>query len=110
MADGFIQSEQQQFVERLLRSGKGLDENAFVTSAGGRAVGFVAVVIGKYDYNHYDVRAVEVNGAGSIPVIVGNEVRAVNVAEPFLSQGSLPAGSCVIIFRIADKYVFYALV
>lgn len=46
--------------------------------------------------------------AGTIPMIAGNEVRAVNVAEPFLSQGNLPASKFIIIFRIGDKYVFYA--
>jgi hypothetical protein len=108
MSDNFIQNEQQQFVERLSRESPGLNESAFVTSAGGKTTGFVAKVISKYDYNHYNVKAVEVGIAGTIPMVVGNEVRAVNVAEPFLAQGNLPAGSFVIIIRIADLYVFYA--
>jgi hypothetical protein len=107
MADNFAQN-QQQFVERLLRESPGLNESAFVTSAGGKTLGFVAKVISKYDYNYYSVRAVEVDIPGTIPMIVGNQVVAVNVAESFTSQGNLPAGSYVIIFRIADLYVFYA--
>ncbi len=108
MTDNFAQNEQQQFVERLSRSSEGLNESAFVTSAGGKAVGFVAKVISKYDYNYYNVRAVEIDIAGTIPMVVGNEVRAVNVAESFTSQGNLPAGRYVIMFRIGETYVFYA--
>ncbi len=107
MADDFTQN-QQQFVERLLRESRGLNENAFVTSAGGKTIGFVAKVISKYDYNHYNVRVVEVGIAGTIPTIVGNEVRAVNVAEPFLSQGNLPAGKYIVMFKIGEYYCFYA--
>ena len=33
MADSFIQNEQQQFVQRLLRESPSLDESAFVSSA-----------------------------------------------------------------------------
>ena len=108
MAESYFQNEQQQFVQRLLRSSEGLDESAFVSSAGGRAIGFVAKVISKYNYNHYNVMAVEVGMAGSMPMIVGNEVRAVNVAESFISQGNLPAGKYVIMFKIGEYYVFYA--
>lgn len=107
MADNIAQN-QQQFVERLLRESPSLNENAFVTSAGGKVIGFVAKVIGKYDYNYYNVKAVEVDIPGTIPTIVGNQVIAVNVAESFTSQGNLPAGKYVIIFRVADLYVFYA--
>ena len=108
MAESYFQNEQQQFIERLLRSSEGLDESSFVSSAGGRAIGFVAKVISKYNYNHYNVMAVEVGMAGSMPMIVGNEVRAVNVAESFISQGNLPAGKYVIMFKIGEYYVFYA--
>ena len=46
--------------------------------------------------------------AGSMPMVVGNEVRAVNVAESFISQGNLPAGKYVIMFKIGEYYCFYA--
>jgi len=108
MADSFIQDEQQQFVQRLLRESGGLDESAFVSSAGGRATGFVAKVISKYNYNHYNVMAVQVGMAGSMPMVVSSQVRAVNVAESFISQGNLPAGKYVIMFKIGEYYVFYA--
>ena len=108
MVDDFVQNEQQQFVDRLLRGSDGLPETAFVTSAGGKITGFVAKVISKYDYNHYNVRAVELGLAGTYPTVLGEQVVAVNVAEPFLSQGTLPAGKYVIMFKIGEYYVFYA--
>ncbi|MGA2915822.1 MAG: hypothetical protein ABSE89_07325 [Sedimentisphaerales bacterium] len=107
MADDFTQN-QQQFIERLLRESSGLNENAFVTSAGGKTIGFVAKVISKYNYNHYNVIVVEVGAAGTIPMIMGDVARAVNVAEPFLSQGNLSAGKYVIMFKIGEYYCFYA--
>jgi rRNA processing protein Gar1 len=108
MADDFVQNEQQQFVEQLSRSGGEAKENFFVISAGDKVVGFVAQVIGKYDFNYYTVRAVELNVPGSEPVIIGSEVLAVNVAEPFLLQGNLPAETYIVMFKIGENYCFYA--
>jgi hypothetical protein len=109
MADDFVQNEQQQFVDRLLRNSEGLPETAFITSAGGKITGFVAKVISKYDYNHYNVRVVELGPAGTYPTVLGGQVVAVNVAESFLSQGTLAAGKYVIMFKIGEYYVFYAI-
>lgn len=108
MSDEFIENQQQQLIERLMRSSDGLPENAFVTSAGGRIPGFVAVVIENYNYNHYYVRAVEVETAGLPPILAGQQVEAVNIAEPFMSDGNLAAGSYVIMFKIGEYYCFYA--
>ena len=108
MSDNITQSEQQQFIERLCRESQGLNESAFVSSAGGRAAGFVAKVISKYDYNHYNVMAVQVGMAGSMPIAVGSQVRAVNIAESFISQGNLPAGKYIVMFKIGEYYCFYA--
>ncbi|HBG27494.1 MAG: hypothetical protein A2Y10_02875 [Planctomycetes bacterium GWF2_41_51] len=108
MSDEITQNEQQQMMERLLRNGEPMTENAFVTSAGGRNPGFVARVISKHNYNHYNVRACELRSAGLYPIAVGEEVRAVNVAEPFTSQGTLTAGKYVIMFKMGEYYCFYA--
>lgn len=108
MSDEFTQNEQQQLIERLGRSSEGLNENAFVTSAGGRITGFVAKVISKNDYNHYNVKAVELNPSGIPPSTIGREVVAVNVAESFIYQGNLAAGSYVIMFKMGEYYCFYA--
>ena len=108
MSDELVQNEQQQLISRLMRNGEGLNENAFVTSAGGRITGFVAKVVSKYDYNHYNVRAVELNPCGFPPMVVGSSVIAVNVAEDFTEQGTLAAGTYVVMFRMGEYYCFYA--
>ncbi len=107
MTDNFTQNSQQ-LIEQLSRSSGGPNESSFVTSAGGKTAGFVAIIISKYDHNHYYVRIVEVGNAGSIPVAVGDEFIAVNVAESFTAQGNLPAGTYVIICKIGNYYCFYA--
>jgi hypothetical protein len=109
MSDELVQTEQQQLISRLMRSGEGLNENAFVTSAGGKITGFVAKVISKHDYNHYNVRPVELNPCGFPPTSVGSSVTAVNVAESFTSQGTLAAGKYVIMFKLGEYYCFYAI-
>jgi hypothetical protein len=110
MSDELMQNEQQQLINRLMRNSEGLNENAFVTTAGGKIGGFVAKVMSKHDYNHYIVRAVEINPCGFEPTVIGNEVIAVNVAEDFLEQGVIPAGTFVIMFKIGEYYCFYAKV
>ncbi|MDD5135405.1 MAG: hypothetical protein PHP01_08350, partial [Phycisphaerae bacterium] len=101
-------NERQQFVERLSRNSGRDDENFFVMSAGDKVTSFVAQVIEKYDYNYYIVRAVELGEPGSEPTVIGNEVVAVNVAEPFLLQGNLPADTYIVMFKIGENYVFYS--
>jgi hypothetical protein len=108
MSEQIYQSENQQLMERLLRKSDEQTENAFVTSAGGKAAGFVAKVISRYNYNHYNVKVVELDDAGSIPTVMGNQVTAVNVAESFTAQGNLAAGKYVIMFRIGEYNAFYA--
>jgi len=109
MSDELTQNEQQQLISRLMRNGEGLNENAFVTSAGVKITGFVGKVISKHDYNHYNVRTVELNPCGFPPTSVGSSVIAVNVAESFTSQGTLAAGKYVIMFKLGEYYCFYAI-
>ncbi len=51
---------------------------------------------------------VVIGEAGSLPVEIGQEVKAVNLAESFLQQGQLAVGTYVVMFRVADKNIFYA--
>lgn len=102
-------SATQQLLNRLSRESPDKDKEAsFVTSPGGKTVAWVVKVVSKYDYNVYNVRTVEIGGAGTMPVVMGQIVQAVNIAESFLSQGTLAANSYAIMFRVADKNVFYA--
>ena len=59
--------------------------------------------------NTYEVRAVIVGEPGSIPVEIGNEMEATNLAESFLSQGALAAGTYAVMHRIGERNVFYAV-
>lgn len=107
MTDNLLQNSQQ-LIEQLSRSSGALNESSFVTSTGGKAAGFVAEVISKYDRNRYYVKIAEVGILGAVPIAMGNQFIAVNVAESFTAQGSLPAGTYVIISKIGDYYCFYA--
>jgi hypothetical protein len=108
MSEQIYQSENQQLMERLLRRSDEQTENAFVTSAGGKAVGFAAKVISRNSFNYYNVSSVELEGPGAIPMLMGEAVLAANLAESFTAQGNLPAGKYVIVFKIGDCNAFYA--
>ena len=99
----------QELLERLARKGpEERHETSVVTSPGARVTAWVVKVKSNSSYNVYNVRAVEIGDAGSLPVEMGQEVKAVNLAEPFLSQGTLPAGTYVLMCRVGDRNVFYA--
>jgi len=108
MSEQIYQSENQQLMERLLRRSDEQTENAFVTSAGGKTVGFAAKVISRNSFNYYNVSSVELEGPGAIPMLMGEAVLAANLAESFTAQGNLAAGKYVIVFKIGDYNAFYA--
>lgn len=84
-------------------------EVSVVTSPGARAAAWAVKVKSNSSYNVYNVVAVMIGDAGTIPVEIGQQMQAVNLAESFLSQGTLPAGTYTAMFRVGDKNVFYAL-
>ena len=84
-----------------------LQETSVVTSPGARAAAWAVKVKSNSSYNVYNVRAVEIGDPGSLPVEIGQEMQAVNLAESFLDQGTLPAGTYVVMSRVGDKNVFY---
>jgi len=49
-----------------------------------------------------------IGAAGSEPSEIGQQTQAVNLAESFLQEGTLPAGTYAIMSRAGDKNVFYA--
>lgn len=83
-------------------------EVSFVTSPGARASAWAVKVKSLSSYNVYNVRAVEIGDAGSLPVEFGGQMQAVNLAESFMQSGQLPIGTYVVISRVGDKNVFYA--
>lgn len=86
----------------------GIDEVYIVTSPGARAAGWAVKVKSLSSYNVYNVRAVEVGDPGSVPVEIGGQMQAVNLAESFLQQGTLQEGTYAVMSRVGDKNVFYA--
>ena len=98
----------QQLLERLARKGsQESGEISVVTSPGARAAAWAVKVKSNSSYNVYNIRMVEIGDAGSLPVEIGGQMQAVNLAESFLQQGTLPAGTHVVMFRVGEKNVFY---
>ncbi len=100
--------DNQQVLERLARkSSQERGEISVVTSPGARAAAWAVKVKSNSSYNVYNVRVVEIGDAGSLPVEIGGQMQAVNLAESFLETGQLPAGTYAVMSRVGDKNVFH---
>ena len=98
----------QQILERLARQGsEQIQEISVVTSPGARTAAWAVKVKSKSSYNFYNVVAVVIGDAGSIPVEIGQQTLAVNLAESFQQQGTLSAGTYAVMSRVGDKNVFH---
>ena len=98
----------QQILERLARQGsEQIQEISVVTSPGARTAAWAVKVKSNSSYNFYNVVAVVIGDAGSIPVEIGQQTLAVNLAESFQQQGTLAAGTYAVMFRVGDKNVFH---
>jgi hypothetical protein len=98
-----------QLLERLSRQGsRGTEEIAVVMSPGTRTVAWAVKVKSNSSYNVYNVVAVIISVPGLAPSEIGQQVEAVNLAESFTQQGTLPAGTYAVMSRVGDKNVFYA--
>lgn len=85
-----------------------MKEVSVVTSPGAGATAWAVKVKSNSSYNVYNVRAVQIGEPGSLPVELGQEIKAVNLAESFEEPGTLSAGTYVLMCRVGDKNVFYA--
>jgi hypothetical protein len=85
-----------------------MNEVSVVTSPGARDAAWAVKVKSLLSYNVYNVRAVEIGEPGSLPVEIGGQFQAVNLAESFLDTGQLSAGAYVAVLRVGSKNVFYA--
>ena len=109
MSNGWNSGDTQQVLQRLARQGsESARETSVVTSPGARAAVWAVKIKSHSSYNVYNVRAVEIGDPGSLPVEIGQEMQAVNLAESFLEQGTLPAGTYVVMSRVGQQNVFYA--
>jgi hypothetical protein len=98
----------QQVLDRLCRAGsERTGEIAVVTSPGARATAWAIKVKSNSSYNVYNVVAVVINNAGSEPTEIGQQTKAVNLAESFTQTGTLPTGIYAVMARVGSKNVFY---
>jgi hypothetical protein len=98
----------QQILERLARQGsEQTQEVSVVTSPGARTAAWAVKVKSNSSYNIYNVIAVVIGDAGSIPVEIGGQTQAVNLAESFQQEGTLSAGTYAVMSRVGDKNVFH---
>ena len=111
MSNGANITNGQEALERLCRKGsEGTGEVSVVASPGARTAAWAVKVKSNSSYNFYNVRVVEIGDAGSLPVEIGGQTQAVNLAESFLESGQLSAGTYAIMFRMGEKNVFYVTV
>lgn len=111
MIDNEAAQSHQQILRKLSRqSAPAVGDLSVVESPGAKATAWAIKVKSLSSYNVYNVRRVEIGDAGSIPVEIGDQTQAFNVAESFTQTGSLSAGTYAIMFRVGDKYVFYVQV
>ncbi len=101
--------DSRQVLERLTRRGsQGTEEVAVVTSPGARTAAWAVKIKSNSSYNIYNVITVIITAPGLEPSEIGQQVEAVNLAESFTQQGTLPAGTYAVMSRVGDKNVFYA--
>jgi len=84
-----------------------MQEITTVTSPGARASAWAVKVKGLVSYNVYNVAVVILGVPGALPAEIGQHTQAINLAEPFMQQGTLPAGTYAIMFRFCDKNIFH---
>lgn len=109
MSNGPESINSRELLERLAREGsQAAQEVSIVTSPGARESAWAIKVKSHSSYNVYNVVVVEIGDAGSLPVEIGKQTQAVNLAESFLQEGTLSAGTYAVMIRAGAKNVFYA--
>lgn len=108
MSEQNIDNGRQELGRLARRGDSARGEVSVVVSPGERAGCRAVKVKANVSYNVYSVRDVTIGEPGTLPVEIGNETEAVNVAEDFLQAGQLATGTYVLMHRLGDKNVFYA--
>jgi hypothetical protein len=100
---------QEQVTRLQRREGKGIpDESALVTATGAAPAAWTVEVVSNVEKNLYTVRQVKILSVGVTPVAIGgSETQAFNLAESFLSAGSLATGTYSVMWRVGDRNVIY---
>ena len=109
MSNGANIANGQEILERLYRKGsEATAEKSVVTSPGARAAGWAVKIKSLSSYNIYNVRAVVIGDPGSLPIEIGGQMEAVNLAESFTGTGTLAVGTYVVMLMAGEKNIFYA--
>lgn len=102
-------TDQQQVLADMARGGSPhRQETSALVTPGGGVSAWAVIVKGHVDRNVYTVCAVTVEDTGSMPLEFGEDMEATNLAESYLSQGTLAPGVYAILLRLGERYVFYA--
>ena len=100
--------QQQEMLDRVAHANRPpMQEVATVTSPGARAGAWAVKVKSLSSYNVYNVAVVLLGDAGALPAEIGQYTTAVNLAESFMQQGTLPAGTYAIMFRYCGTNIFH---
>jgi len=84
-------------------------ERARVTNPGSTTPAWLIRVVSLDEYNVYNVTQMKIGDPGDQPVqIGGSATKAVNIAEPFDSPGTIAAGTYAVMWHVGDRNVFYA--
>ena len=103
-------TDQQRLLAVMARAGAAnRQETSLLVSSGDRTTAWAVKIKNHVDYNVYKVGRVVVEGAGVSPTEFGEEVEATNLAESFLSQGTLSIGTYALMCRVGEKNIFYAV-
>jgi hypothetical protein len=103
-------TDQQQLLAELAREGfQSRRETSTVVSPGARIPARAVTVKSRIAYNVYRVRAVVIGNPGAAPIEIGEQMEAINLAESFLTEGSLAPGVYAVMSRVGEKNVFHAV-
>ena len=103
-------TDQQQLLAGLAReNSEAKRETSTVVSPGARIPARIVKVTGHVAYNLYLVQAVVPQDAGTEPMEIGEQKEAINLAESFVSPGTLAPGVHALLTRVGEKNVFYAV-
>jgi hypothetical protein len=103
-------TDQQQLLAELARAGsESRRETSAVVSPGARIAALAVAVKSHVACNVYLVRAIVIGSPGTVPMEIGEQMEAVNLAEPFLEAGTVAPGACAVLSRVGEKNVFYAV-
>ncbi len=103
-------TDQQQVLADLAREApRNRRETSAVITPGAGAGSWPVTVTSHVSHNVYRVRAVVLQGAGTVPTEIGEQMEAINLAESFLAEGTLTPGSHAIMCRMGERNAFYAV-